>query len=376
MKNIFYILSFIVLFAACAPQETEFKVPEKVDDMRAILKAKKENLRETERQIAELEAAIEAKDPKKEKRALVTTEKLKTQDFKHFVEIQGSVQSDDFAIASSETGGRLLSVNAIEGQNVRKGQLIARVDLEAIQKQIAEVQTSLDLAKEVFNRQKRLWDQNIGSEIQFLQAKNNVERLEKTLESLNYQTTKANVYAPISGVIEMVMLKQGELAGPGAPIVQILNTSKVKVVAEVPESLLTSVKRGETVTVKFPALGTEQKAKISLIGRQINPANRTFKVEVNLSNSKGLLKPNLLATMLINDNAIKDAVVVPLELVQQEVSGKSFVYVNQDSTAQKVYVQLGDSYQGNIVITEGLKGNEEIIVEGARNLVDGDLIKL
>ena len=204
--------------------------------------------------------------------------------------------------------------------------------------------------------------------------------MEKSLETVRHQLTKANVYAPISGVIDMVIMKSGEMSMPGAPIVQILNTRKVKVVADLPENYLGKIKKGEMVAIQFPAIDLEQKARVSMIGRTINPANRTFKVEVNVSNAKGLLKPNLLASMMINDFSQKDAITIPLEIVQQEVSGKDFVYVKGDGDegilAKKVYIETGESYEGDIIITNGLEGGEEIIVDGARGLAENELIEI
>lgn len=311
---------------------------------------------------------------------MVTAQKVERKTFERFVDIQSNVESDDIVIASSETGGRLISVSVEEGAIVRKGQLIAKVDMESVNKQIDELNKSLELAADVYERQKRLWDQNIGSEMQYLQAKNSKERIEKTLETTKFQLTKANVYAPISGTVDMVFLKAGEMAAPGAPIAQIISIGSVKVVADVPEKYLKAIKRGELVTIKFPALDMETKAKVSLIGSTINPANRTFKVEVKVPNPKGLLKPNLLAGMLINDFIQKDVVVVPLELVQQEVSGRSYVYIKGENEegahAKKVIVETGESYEGEIIILSGLEGGEEIIVSGARGLAKDELIKI
>ncbi len=216
--------------------------------------------------------------------------------------------------------------------------------------------------------------------MQLLKAKNDKERLEKSMESARFQLTKANVYAPISGVVDMAFLKSGEMAGPGTPIVQILDVRTVKVVANLPENYLGIIKKGEQVTVMFPALGEERKSRVSLIGRTINPANRTFEVEVQLNNSNGVLKPNLLALMKVQDFAQKDAIVLPLVVVQQEVSGKSFVYVKakgeEGLMAKKTYVETGESYQGNIIVINGLTGAEEIIIDGARGLSDKELIKV
>lgn len=380
MKNILIIFAVAVLLVACG-SETETKWPEDLAGKKELLREKKTELKGIQGQIDSLMAQIEKMDTKQEKkRRLVTTQAIKKQNFERFVDIQGTVQSGEAVMASSETGGRITMMNAKEGQFVSKGKLMAKVDMESINKQIAEMETSLSLLVDVYERQQRLWDQKIGSEIQLLKAKNDKERVEKSLETARFQLTKANVYAPISGVVNTVFLKSGEMAGPGTPIAEILDVRTVKVVANLPENYLGIVKKGEQVTIKFPALNEERKARVSLIGRTINPANRTFEVEVELNNSNGVLKPNLLALMMVNDFSEKDAIILPLVVVQQEVSGKSYVYIKAEGEdglmAKKTYVETGESYEGNIIITEGLKGDEDIIIDGARGLSDKELIKV
>jgi len=274
-------------------------------------------------------------------------------------------------------GGRITRLTVKEGSYVKKGQLIAAIDLESLDKQVAELQTAMGLANEVYERQKRLWDQNIGSEIQFLQAKNNKERLEKSMETINFQKTKANVYAPISGSVEMVMTKQGEVAGPGVPIVQILNTSKVNVVAEVPETLLKAVKRGQKIKIEFPALDKEVTIPITQVGRTINPANRTFKVEAALNNAKGELKPNLLAVIHINDFSAKDVITIDQNIIQSGVGGEKYVMtVGEGNIAQKTFIKTGESSDGQVIVTEGLTDKSLLIGKGGRSVAEGDVLEI
>lgn len=381
MKYLLNILILASLFLASCQQAEE--IPTDLEGKKTYLKTKQVELRDLQKEIANIQIEIDSLDPnsKKEKsRTLVTTQPVTKSDFNRYIELQAAVEAEDMVAASSETGGRITSLKVNEGQYVKRGQLIATVDLEGIKKQIAELDKSLELAVDVFNRQKRLWDQNIGSEIQFLQAKNNKERLEKSLETIQYQLTKGNVYAPKSGVIETVIIKSGEMTSPGAPIVQILNTRQVKVAADVPEKYLRNVKQGEMMSIEIPALDMQTKGRVTMLGRTINPANRTFKVEVDLPNPKGLLKPNLLANMLLNDFSAKDVITVPLELVQQEVSGKDYIFIKKEgeegAMAEKIYVTTGESYDGNIIIKEGLQGNEELIVTGARGMANNSLIKV
>lgn len=382
MKYLNIITFCAALFlVACGGEEPADRAENnKLKKLKAELVEKKGELKTLEKEVADLQKQInEIEPPKEDARTLVTTEKIERKDFARFIEIQATVQSDNTYKASSEAAGRLIKFNIEEGQNVSKGQLIGEVDMESVNKQIAELQTSLDLAKTTFERQKRLWDQNIGSEMQFLQAKNQKERLEKSLETIRFQLTKSKIYAPASGEVVMTYVKQGDVISPGMPLIEILNLNRVQVQAEVPETYLSSVKKGQPVTVKFPALNKEAKARISLIGQQINPANRTFKVEIDMANS-GNLKPNLLAVVLLKDFEKKNAVVLPSELIQQEVSGKSYVFVEgkgkKGTIAKKVYVTISETYEGETYISEGLTGDETFIIKGSRDLKDGELIEV
>lgn len=382
MKYLSIITLCTALFlTACGGGESSDKLGENnLKQLKADLVEKKTALKTLEKEIADIEKQIaKIEPPKPEGRTLVTTKTIAKKDFATFVEIQGSVQSDNTYKASSESAGRLIKFDLKEGRMVTKGQLIGTVDMESVDKQIAELQTSLDFAITTYDRQKRLWDKNIGSEMQYLQAKNQKERLEKSLETVRFQKTKSNIYAPASGEVVMTYVKQGDVISPGMPLVEILNLSRVQVQADVPETYLGSVKKGQSVKVRFPALEKETTARVSLLGQRINPANRTFKVEIDMANS-GNLKPNLLATVLIQNFGQKNAVVLPVELIQQEVSGKSYVFVkdsdDKGDIAKKIYVTLGDTYDGETHITEGLTGDEVFIIKGARDLKNGELIEI
>ncbi len=375
--KLIYLSVFAVIAFGCQPQSNLSPLEQK----RADVKEKKAELATLKSEIKTLEEEILKLDPPKEKpRRLVTTKILEARDFERYAEVQGSVVSDEVVFASSETGGRLTKVTPKEGQYVKRGQLVASVDLESLTKQRSEVEISLGLAEDLFARQKRLWDQKIGTEIQFVQAKNSVDRLKQSLETIDFQLTKSSVFAPISGVVEKVFLKTGELAGPGTPIIQVLNTSKVKVKVDVPERYLKSVRAGQLVKVEFPALEESRNARITRISPTINPGNRTFEVVINLNNANRVLKPNLLASVFFKDYSEKAAVLVPLDLVQQEISGDSYVYIKGTNEtgefAQKVIIETGEADKGEIIVTDGLKGGEELIMDGAIGLGDQELIKV
>ena len=378
-NKINYILLLVigcVLFLGSCKQDT---MPEDLAGMKKYLSAKKQALKELEASISEVTKEIEKLEPPKEKDPIeVEAINLQPQEFKRYIEIQAQIAADDVVNASSAIGGRIISLGVKEGQSVRKGQVIATTDMTTLETQISEIETSLSLATTVYERQNKLWQQNIGSEMQYLEAKNNKERIEKSLETLKSQISKKYVYAPISGIVDMQFLKQGETAGPGMPIVQIMNTSKVKIVADLQESLLGSIKKGDDVEVYFPALDKTTKNKITMIGRTIDPANRTFKVEMNTSSLSGQLKPNLMAQAKFNDYTEKDAVIIPINTVQDDVNGNKYVYIIKEeggkSIAKKVLIELGESNGETAIVLVGLQSGDQLITEGSKNITDNDVI--
>lgn len=379
MKKLLGLLFVVIFLAACGGGEEEVQ---DLASMKAEMQEKRTVMKTLKSEMEALAAKIDEADTtvKRDMRALVTTSALSRKTFTRYIEIQGSVQAETTVKVSSETGGRLTMFNLSEGDYVKKGQLIAKVDMEGVNKQIAELQTRLSLARDVFTRQKSLWDQNIGSEIQFLQTKNNVEALEKSIETVSFQLTKANVYSPASGMVNMTFTDNGEVIAPGMPLFDILNLGEIKIVSDVPEIYLTSIRKGETVKIKIPALGEERSGQITLIGTAVNPNNRTFKVEIKLSNAGKKLIPNLLTSIMVKDYTATNAIILTDNLIQQEVSGKSYVFVkakgDESDIAKKIYVELGETYEGETEIKSGLKGTETIIVEGARGLVENEAIKV
>lgn len=380
MKHILYLLgmtSFFLLLVACDSKQ-EVKAPETLAEARAALKTKREELKSLKAEIKKMEALVVKLDPNppKEKIVPVTTAPVTVKDFNHYVEVQANVvPAQDPAYASSETGGRLVNLRVREGDYIKKGAVVGKVNLESIKKSIAQLDESLNLAQDIYKRQENLWKQKIGSEVQYLQAKSQVESLLKNKESLEYELSKSTIYAPISGYVDAVMVKEGEMAGPGTPVITILNTRDLKVVAAIPEVYLGQVKKGEAVTIKFPALEMEQKGRIRTIGRTINPTNRTFEVEASVKNN-GVLKPNLLATVLVNDYAAKNAVVVADQLIMQDVSGSNYVMALENGKAVKKIIETGKSFNNETVVASGLTKEDVLLIKGARQVTEGDLVKV
>ncbi|MEM6726693.1 MAG: efflux RND transporter periplasmic adaptor subunit [Bacteroidota bacterium] len=380
MNKAILLLTFAVLITACQTQEEPSALS--LEEQKALLETKKETFRNLESEIADLEALIASNDPSfnQERSRLVTLEPVEKTGFKTFAEIQGAVRTDKNLKPSSQIGGRLIRLYVDEGDRVRKGQLLGITDTSQIVKGIEELQTSLTLARDVAARQGRLWEQKIGSELQLLQAENQVESLEKRLESLLDQKSKKRIYAPISGVVDRVLIEQGEMAGPGSPIVLLIDLRKLRIIADVSEKYVKAISRGDYVDVTIPAIDLKQKARVSMIGRTLNPGNRTFAVEVQIDNPKGYIKPNMLATMFILDYETDEAVLVSSTMVQQDVSGKDFVFIAKEKDgemrAEKVFVETGISYLGKTEILSGLEGTEQVIVKGSREVSSGELLEV
>ena len=373
LLTITVILSLTVL--SC--KEKKEPIPTDLTGLQEMIKIKKNAVLKLQNEIKKLQYKIDSIQPELKRKTVVNAIELKKSKFDKYSEIQGTVQSDDVVKIGAEIPGRLINVYVEDGDRVRKGQLLAKIDVSDITNKLEELKKSFELAKDVFERQKRLWNQNIGSEIQYLSAKNNKERLEKAIASVNHQLRKANIYAPASGVIDSKRVEPGEIVSPGYPLMLILNTRKVKVIADAPESYLKSIKRGNSIDIKFPALNFETKNKISRIGSTINPANRTFAIEVKMNNPKNILKPNLLALLLVNDLSLNDVIVIPSDLIQYEISGKPFVMiVKEGNKAHKQYIEVGEEYDGNSVVTSGLSEGDTLITKGARSVVDGELVDI
>jgi len=352
-----------------------------LDSKKALLSEKKAELQDLEQEIILLSNEIKELEPVKEKPATpVETLMISPKEFTRYVEVQGRVEADDFVNVSSEIGGRITSLLVEEGDYVRKGQLIATTDLETVEKQIAEIETQLKLANTVYERQKRLWDQNIGSEIQYLEAKTRKEALENSLETLATQISKKNIYAPIGGYVDREFLQDGETASPGMPIIQILNTAEIKVTADIQENFLSSIEKGDSVLVSFPALNLSIEETITQLGRTIDLNNRTFEIQIKTPSRKGQLKPNLLAVIRFKDYQADEILSVPLDAIHEEVSGNKFVYlVNEDSgrpVAKKSYVELGESNINEVIIASGITNGDRLITKGSTGISQGDLLRI
>lgn len=374
MKNTLYILSAVIILASCSKGGGD-KVSEKRAEL-AKLQAEEKTLAAS---IKKLQTELDILDPKKEveKVIAVTVSPLTTQTFKHFVEIQGRVDAKNNLFVSPQMGGAITNLYVKEGDYVKQGQVIATIDNAVLKQSIQEIDVQLGTAKVFFEKQKSLWDQKIGTEIQYIQAKANVEALEKRLATLQTQTAMTKVIAPLSGFVDEVRMKAGEMAAPGLGIVRIVNSDNLKVVAQVADTYASTIRQGDVVTIKFPDLGKETTAKLTFVGQTVNPASRTFAVEASISKIDPQLKPNMTAVMNINDQAKGNAIIINQNYIQHTELG-DIVYVAVTEGAKKVArsrkVATGVTYNGDIEITSGLQSGDMLITQGYQDLVDGQAV--
>lgn len=304
----------------------------------------------------------------------VTALKSEEKMFQHFIEVQGSVEADQSVELYPESSGNITKIFVREGQSISKGRPLVQIDNSILESSKVELQTQLDLAATTFERQKRLWNQNIGSEIQYLQAKAKKEGLENSLESLKSQAKKLKITAPFSGTVDEVFAKTGGLANPMFPALRLINLDQIHVESEVTETYLKYIKKGTEVELYFPSIDKKINTKVDQVGNYINPNNRSFKVRMNVNNTDGTLKANLLADVKISD--FKEVgIVIPSNLIQKDRMNKPFVYtlVKEDKffRVKKSYILEKMSYENESFISEGLEADALIVDKGSR-LVTGD----
>ena len=378
------ILSSLILVSCSDSKKTSVEDVIASQDLEQIrLKKAELDLEQAElaSEIKLLESEIKKLDPT-EKVPLITTFTAETQLFTHYLELQGNVSTKKNIVIYPEYSGVLTKVYVTEGQKVSKGQLLAKIDDGGLSQQLAQLQIQVDLAKTTYERQKRLWEQNIGSEIQFLQAKSNYEAQERAVGQLNEQIGKTMVRAPFAGSIDDVITEQGSVVVPGqSPLFRIVNLDDMHIETNVPERYVQNVVEGKEVLVEFPILDTSIVTKVRQAGNFINPANRTFKIEVDIPNQNGFIKPNLTAKLKINDYTNEKAILIPLSVISENSEGRQYVYTvvekeGKNGKAKRSFIETGKTQGDFIEIVSGLTGGEEIIEEGARSVKDDQKVRI
>ncbi len=368
MKNTIYSLAIVIILMSCAQTTDKNAQLEK-------LKAQREKI---DSQIAKLEEEIDPSDSANTEKAVpVRIELIKPCIFNHYVEVQGVVDGDQNVAVSPQTAGIVTAVYVKEGSAVKKGQVLAELDAQVLKQTLEEVKTQLDLANNLYEKQKALWDKKIGSEVQFLQAKTNKESMEKRVKTLNDQIDLAKIISPINGTVESVPLKVGQMASPGVPAssIRVINMSNAKITADVSENYAARIHHGDDAIVRFPDLGKEFDTKLNFTSRFIDPTNRTFKVECRITERDVELRANMIAYVRIKDYVNDMAFCLPVNLVQNSQDGK-FVYVavekNNQWIASRQMIKPGLDYNGVIEILDGVTEGDKIVSAGYQNLKEGE----
>ncbi|MEO9967377.1 MAG: efflux RND transporter periplasmic adaptor subunit [Reichenbachiella sp.] len=387
MKNIVLILITLALTVSACGDEKSVSVLVAEGDLVAVRAKKKElsdQQKSLDRDIALLDSVINSKEGNKNL-PLVTTVQAKLQEFDHFIELQGAVSTKQNVLIYPEASGILLSVKVSEGQKVSKGQLLATIDDGGMRNQLLQMKTQLELSKTTFERQKRLWDQKIGTEIQYLQAKSNYESQDNAVKQMEGQLRKFSIRAPFAGVIDDVIKEQGTVVvpgGPGSEVFRIINLSNMYLEVSVPETYISTIVVGKEVKINFPVLNQTYKSVVRQTGNYINPNNRSFNVEIAVPNTDGRIKPNMTAKVLINDYTNAEAILIPQSIISENAEGEQYAFVvskmDTDNTAvaNKSVISTGKTQGDFVEVLSGLKPGASLIKEGARSVKDGQQVKI
>lgn len=351
------------------------------------LEGRKKELTELKKEISalqakakKLEAEINALDTTSVKGFAVKVDTLSRKTYKNPFQVQGLVVSDEDVVISPEMGGLIKSILAKEGQTVQQGQVLATLDGSLVSAQISELEKALELATIAYDRQKALWDQKIGTELQYLQAKNNKESVERRLQTARVQAAKFQLRSPVSGVVDAVFANKGDMAGPGAPVMRVVSTRQVKIKADVSEQYISHLKKNDQVSVFFPSLKKGSEERIQAVGSYINPNNRTFSIYITPSNATlKELKPNMLALITAYDFTKENALSVPTRLIRNDEGG-SFILVatskNGAYVVEKKYVEIEESFATETILLSGVEEGSLLITEGFQKVIPGDRIEI
>lgn len=386
MKYLYTTLAIAFLLISCGGDNSN----KSLDDILAsgdvnAIKSKRSEIADQQKELVNQLLLIDSKiaelQPNK-KIPLTTIITAEKSVFNHYIDLQGNVTTKNNLLIYPEYAGILIEVNVVEGQQVKKGQVLARIDDGGLSQQLAQMDIQLALAKTTFERQERLWNQKIGSEMQYLQAKSAYQAQEKAIVQLQQQVDKTIVKAPFDGTIDDVITHQGSVVSPGqSQLMRIINLSNMYIETDVPESHITTVTKNKEVVIEFPVLGTSINSKIRQVGNFINPANRTFKIEVNVPNKNNSIKPNLTAKLRINDYTNPNAILIPQGIISENSKGQQYIYVVKDrkddqGVAHRAIIETGLIQGDYIEVLSGVSVGDEIIKEGARSIKDAQTVKI
>ncbi|MDA8657588.1 efflux RND transporter periplasmic adaptor subunit [Flavobacteriaceae bacterium] len=386
MKKSVYLLGLILAFVSCAQETPEASNSTAIENSSLEeLNAQKTSYTQ---QIEELTSKLETVNTAiaalggSEKRALITAFATETSLFEHNIEVQANIKTRQNVLMYPEFAGRLIKLYVAEGQSVKKGALLAVIDDAGIQDQLEQMQLQLELAKTTFERTQRLWKQQIGSEMMFLEAQTRYKAAQKQVDQMKQQLAKTKIYAPFNGIIDEIPARLGSNLAPGVtPILRIVNLKSMYAEADVPETYLTNITKGSKAKVTIPVVNQTQTTTIQQTGNFITPSNRTFRVEAALENPENLIKPNLNARLSVVDYTNPEALMVPLRVIRENASGSTYVFIlsqpepDNGYTTEKRIVELGKSKQELIEVLTGLSPGDLIVDEGVSTLVEDQKVK-
>lgn len=367
-------LTLAVVMMACSATTPEDDKQSRLDKLKTERAGIEKEIKKLELEIAKANPASAATNAKAKEVAVTD---LAPRSFNHYVQTQAAVNAEDNLMLSAKTMGVVTAVYVTEGQQVSKGQALVQMDNNVVKQNIEAMKSQYELTVAIYNRQKNLWDQKIGTEVQYLQAKTNMENLEKQIKSMQEQSALSRITSPISGTVDEVTAKVGENLSPGMPAIRVVNTSNLKLVANVSEAYVTSIKKGNDVLVNIPELNRELKAKVSFVGKNIDQLSRTFSVEIKLPSLKDL-RPNMTGVVKIIFHSEPSTLVVPVNVVQ-DINNQKIVYVaetNGTQTVARKKVVTVDAVYDNLAQVQGLKAGDKVITFGYQGLNDGQAIKL
>jgi membrane fusion protein (multidrug efflux system) len=352
------------------------------DNKARLIKLKRQQSEITDKiKTLEEQIRLEQKDTlDSEKFKFVGVSETRKSQFDHFIRVQGKLDGDKNAGVFAEAPGTIIAKYADVGQKVVKGQVLAQIDDNQYRSQMQSLEAQYKLASDLFDKQKRLWDQKIGSEVQYLQTKTNKESLERQISSLNDQIDKFKIKSPIDGTIEECNIKVGGVVSPDPRLTayRVVAFKNLKVTAEVSEAYSSKVTVGDSLVVLFPDIKKQVKTKVDFVSQYINPTNRTFIIETGIRNGISDLKANMLAIVQINDYHSDSSILLPMNVIQTDLSG-SYVYVihpkDSYNAAFKQPVVLGNSYKGIAEIMNGLKVGDKVVSVGYQELIDGEYVR-
>ncbi len=362
MRKLLYIPAIFLIAACSQPKGKDAKVAE-------LAKLKKEQA-DINAKITKLESEIGAKDSVKSKDVNVV--EIKPVKFTNYVHLQGRIDAQDNVTAYSQAAGSITSLFVKAGQHVSKGQVLVQLDNSVLVQNIAQAESQATLAQTVFQRQKNLWEQKIGTEVQYLQAKANFEATQKQVAALKQQANLYRITSPINGTVDQMDLKLGQIVSPGLTGIRIVNADVLKIKADVPESYASRIKQGDKVNITIPDAKDSLMATVTFAAKAIDPASRSFGIEIKLPQRK-TLRPNMTAVINVADYSKANAIVIPLNTIQRSEDG-DYVFVNDNGIAKRKNVKTGANYGGRIEIVSGLAVGDKLIIAGGTEIENGDKV--